>query len=67
MKTALLDIKEQFNPDRIIVESSGSAFREDSILSNSRLLIELMISSRSTQLPHWRGRSESSSARLPVV
>ncbi|KAI8871973.1 cobW-domain-containing protein [Ramicandelaber brevisporus] len=26
LKNALLDIKEQFNPDRIIVETSGSAF-----------------------------------------
>lgn len=26
MKNALLDIKKQFNPDRIIVETSGSAF-----------------------------------------
>ncbi|KAI8853614.1 CobW/HypB/UreG, nucleotide-binding domain-containing protein [Chytridium lagenaria] len=26
MKTALLEIKEKFNPDRIIIETSGSAF-----------------------------------------
>ncbi|KAJ3061515.1 hypothetical protein HDU98_002576 [Podochytrium sp. JEL0797] len=26
MKNALLDIKEQYNPDRIIIETSGSAF-----------------------------------------